>query len=226
MVVSLGGSVLVPGERDPQYIKSLAETILQLSRTYQIFLVAGGGRLARYYIETGRSLGMDERSLDAMGIAVTRLNARLLIQALGSQVAPLVPRDYEEAKEAGEEYDIVVMGGQRVSITTDAVAAELADAVGAVRLVNATVVDGVYTADPETDPGASRIEKMSYDDLIRIAGEPTSLAGPSMVFDPFAARLVKESRIPLHIVQGRDLEALTAAIAGGTHVGTTVGDEP
>ncbi len=115
------------------------------------------------------------------------------------------------------------MGGQRVSITTDGVAAELADAVGASRLVNATVVDGVYTSDPKTNPGASRIEKISYDDLIRIAGEPTGLAGPSMVFDPYAARLVKESRIPLCVVQGRNISALKAAIAGRKFSGTTVG---
>ncbi len=215
--------MLVPGEGDPEYIKSLAKALVQLSRTHQIFVVAGGGRLARYYIETGRSLGMDERSLDALGISVTRLNARLLIQALGGKAAPSVPEDYEEAERAAGKYDIVVMGGQRVSITTDGVAAELADAVGASRLVNATVVDGVYTSDPKTNPGASRIEKISYDDLIRIAGEPTGLAGPSMVFDPYAARLVKESRIPLCVVQGRDINALKAAIAGRKFSGTTVG---
>lgn len=223
MVVSLGGSVLVPGEGDPKYIKSLAQALIQLSRTYQIFLVTGGGRLARYYIETGRSLGMDERSLDELGIAITRLNARLLIQALGGRAAPSVPEDYTEAERAASEYDIVVMGGQRVSITTDGVAAELADAIGASRLVNATVVDGVYTSDPKTNPGASRIEKITYDELIRIAGEPTGLAGPSMVFDPYAARLVKESRIPLYVVQGRDISALKAAIGGREFSGTIVG---
>ncbi len=225
MVVSLGGSVLVPGERDPQYIKSLAKALLEVSRSYQVFVVTGGGRLARYYIETGRALGMDERGLDELGIAITRLNARLIIHAVGSKASPKVPRDYEEASRLAETYDIVVMGGQRVSITTDSVAAELAEAVGASRLVNATIVDGVYTADPRENPEASRINILSYDDLIRLTGEPTGMAGPSMVFDAYAARLVRESRIPVSVVQGRDLESLKAAIRGQDFVGTLIGDD-
>ncbi len=178
--------------------------------------------MARYYIEVGRQLGMDERALDALGILVTRLNAQLLIQALGSKACPEPPEDYDRAKTAAETYDIVVMGGQRVSITTDGVAAELAKAVDASRLVNATSVDGVYTADPREDPTASRFDRMSYEDLIRIAGRPTGRAGPSIVFDPHAAEVIRQARIPVFVVQGRDLKSLEGAITGEKFVGTAI----
>ncbi len=222
VVVSMGGSVLVPGEDDPEYIKSLAELLSQLSANYKLFVVTGGGRLARYYIDVGRALGMDERSLDSLGIAITRLNARLLIQALGTRAFPEPPEEYEDARKAGERYDVVVMGGQRVGITTDGVAAELAEHVSASRLVNATSVDGVYTADPSVDPSATRVERMDYDALIRIAGRPTEMAGPSMVFDPYAARVVKRLGISVYVVQGRDLKSLEGAISDGDFSGTII----
>ncbi len=114
------------------------------------------------------------------------------------------------------------MGGQRVSITTDGVAAELAEAVGASRLVNATSVDGVYTADPRADPTATRFERMSYEDLMQIAGRPTGKAGPSIVIDPHAAGVIRRARIPVYVVQGRDLKSLEGAITGGEFVGTII----
>ncbi|MFQ5552913.1 MAG: UMP kinase [Thermoplasmata archaeon] len=223
VVISLGGSILVPGEGDAEYLQTLAALLNRLAGERQLFLVTGGGRPARTYIETGRTLGLDERALDGMGIAVTRLNARLLIQALGPKASPEVAEGHEEAEEAAEAYPMVVMGGVRVSLTTDGVAAELAERVHAHRLVNATSVDGVYTTDPLRDPGATRIDRMSYEELAEIAGEPTGLAGPSMVFDPYATRVVKRAAIPLFVVHGRDLASLEGAIVGGEFVGTSIG---
>lgn len=224
VVLSLGGSVLVPGEDDPAYLQSLGALLGRLADRHRLLAVAGGGRLARYYIESGRALGMDERALDELGIAVTRLNARLLIQAVGPRACPRVPETYEEAQTAAETHDVVVMGGQRVGLTTDGVAAELARAVGARRIVNATSVEGVFTADPRDDPKARRLDRLSYAELQRIAGEPTGLAGPSMVFDPYAARVVREAGIRLAVVHGRDLASLEGAIVGTPFVGTLIGD--
>lgn len=223
VVISLGGSVLVPGEGDAEYLQTLAALLTRLADERSLFLVTGGGRPARSYIEVGRDLGLDERGLDEMGIVITRLNARLVIQALGPKASPLVAESYEEAEEAGKRHPLVVMGGVRVSLTTDGVAAELAEHLQADRIVNATSVDGVYTTDPHRDPHATRIDRMSYDELAAIAGEPTGLAGPSMVFDPYATRVVRRAAIPLYVVHGRDLASLEGAVVGGAFVGTSVG---
>ena len=82
VVVSLGGSVLVPGDDDARYLAELAALLRDTSRHVRLFIVTGGGRTARYYIETGRALGIPERTLDEFGIAATRLNARLLAASL------------------------------------------------------------------------------------------------------------------------------------------------
>ena len=115
------------------------------------------------------------------------------------------------------------MGGTTPGHTTDLVAAQLARAVRARRLVNATSVDGVYDADPRTHPGARRYDALGYDDLIRLAGPGHARAGPSIVFDPQAARLVARARLPLAVVDGRDLESLRNAIHGRRFRGTKVG---
>jgi uridylate kinase len=185
--------------------------------------VTGGGRTARAYIEVGRALGAPEPYLDRLGIKITRLNARLLIAALGGRSPDALPHTVEEAVAAGESSRLVVMGGTTPGHTTDTVAAELAEAAGAARLVNATSVDGVYSADPLKDATAKRFDRMTHEELVRISGRVHAKAGPSIVFDPKAARIVAKARIPVSVVGGRDLAAVRNAVVGKPFRGTQVG---
>src|SRR5439155_1224780 len=97
VVVSLGGSVLVPGDDDARYLRDLAALLMDVSARVKLFVVTGGGRIARYYIETGRALGIGEPTLDEFGIAVTRLNARLLAAALAGRANREPAKTYAEA---------------------------------------------------------------------------------------------------------------------------------
>jgi uridylate kinase len=220
VVLSLGGSVLITD--DVAYIKELADMLLQVSTKRKLLIVTGGGRVARYYIRSARALGAPETLLDEMGIAVTRLNARLLSVALGEQSTSVVPVDYDEAVTASQSHDIVVMGGVTPGITTDAVSALLAEHAHARLLVNATSVDGAYTADPKLDPSAKRIPKMSYDELVSLVSGTPSGAGPNIVFDPVGSDVVRRAGIILSIVDGRDIPNLRAALLGEEFHGTVV----
>lgn len=224
VVVSLGGSVLVPGEDDAAFLRALASLLRGVSRTVRLFAVTGGGRIARYYIETGRELRIPEARLDELGIGVTRMNARLLGAALKGVANREPATTYAEASRLATRHPIVLMAGTRPGHTTDRVSASLARFVGADRIVNATSVDGVYTADPRKDPGARRLDRIGFEELVRLSGEGHRAAGPSMVFDPVAARVLERDRIPLAVVRGRDLEALEAAILGKPFRGTLVSD--
>lgn len=224
VVVSLGGSVLVPGEEDARYLRDLASLLANVSRKVRLFAVTGGGRVARYYIETGRELGIPERRLDELGIGITRMNARLLGAALKGRANREPATSYAAAARLARRYAVVLMAGTRPGHTTDRVSASLARFVGAARIVNATSVDGVYTADPRKDPKARRLERISFEELMRLTGEGHRAAGPSMVFDPVAARVLARDRIPLSVVRGRDLESLESAILGRTFRGTLVSD--
>jgi uridylate kinase len=224
VVVSLGGSVLVPGDDDARHLRNLAALLRDVSAHVKLFVVTGGGRIARYYIETGRALGIRERTLDEFGIAVTRLNARLLAAALagGANLEPATT--YAEAVKLARSHPIVLMAGTRPGHTTDLVAASLARFIHAARIVNATSVDGVYTADPRKDPKARLRDRMTFAELVRLAGRGHPAAGPSIVFDPVAARVVARDRRPLSVVRGRNARALRSAILGEPFHGTLVAD--
>jgi uridylate kinase len=223
VVLSLGGSVLVRDDDSSEYIGALAKALRQTSGKIKLYVVTGGGRIARFYIRTGRQLGAEESYLDKMGIEATRLNARLLVAAIGDMACPEPPRDYDEAAMAGEKHSIIVMGGVAPGITTDAVSAFLAERVGASRLVNATSVDGAYTADPKKDPGATRIPRMSHEELVDLVIGTPAGAGPNVVFDPTGAKVLARTGISLAIVDGTDIGNLVAALEGNEFHGTSVG---
>ena len=224
VVVSFGGSVLVPAEDDARHLRDLARLLRDLSARVKLFVVTGGGRIARYYIETGRTLGIGERTLDEFGIAVTRLNARLLAGALDGRANREPATSYSQAAKLARRFPIVLMAGTRPGHTTDRVSASLARFVHAARIVNATSVAGVFTADPNKDPNARLLKRIRFEDLVRLAGSGHSAAGPSIVFDPVAAQLLVRDRTPLSVVHGRDREALRAAILGEPFHGTLVAD--
>src|SRR2546422_2068723 len=118
VVVSVGGSVLVPGDDDARYLRDLAALLMDVSVRVKLFVVTGGGRIARYYIETGRALGIGEPTLDEFGIAVTRLNARLLAAALAGRANREPAKTYAEAAKLARRHPIVVMAGPRPGPTT------------------------------------------------------------------------------------------------------------
>ncbi len=223
VVLSLGGSVLVRDEGDTSYIRRVAKILIGVSAKQRLFVVTGGGRIARQYIKAGRDLGADESYLDELGIDVTRLNARLLITALGSRANHYPPKTYDEAVHAGKEHSIVVMGGVSPGITTDAVAALLAERVKAKLVVNATATDGVYTDDPKKNSEAKRIPTMTHKELVALLDPSPASAGPSHIFDSVGARVLERSRISLAVVDGNDLPNLRDALEGKKFKGTLVG---
>jgi uridylate kinase len=224
IVLSLGGSVLVPS-LESHNIAAYAAAIKEIGKKAQIFVVIGGGGEARRYISVARSLGIDNASADELGIAVTRINASLLAGALGDAAFPGVAENYQEAKMRGESGKIVVMGGVTPAQTTDAVSAVLAESVGADVLINATSVDGIYSADPKKDPNARRFERMTPADLLEIVIRDRLDAGSNTVFDLVAAKVVQRSSIPLVVLDGRDPENLKNAVFSGKFTGSIVSKE-
>ncbi len=220
VVVSIGGSILVPGENDAEFIGKLAKMLKEVSEKVQIAVVCGGGKTARYYAGIARDLGGDTYAQDILGIAATRMNAQLLYLALGS-MPDSVTADPEETAKASEPGKIVVMGGTVPGHTTDAVSAMVASALKADRIVNATSVDAVYTDDPRKNPDAKKIVNMTIDELGEIVYKEHG-ASKSSVFDPLGVKLAKENRIDILMADGRNLEELRKAILGQPFSGTTV----
>ena len=223
IVISLGGSVLVPS-LESHRVAEYAAVLKAIASRAEVYVVVGGGGEARRYIAAARKMGISEAYCDDLGIQVTRLNASLLIGALGDAAAPVIPEDYRAALALKSPGKILVMGGVTPAQTTDAVAAVLSEFVGADVMVNATAVDGIYSADPKKDPSATRYARLSPGELIDIILREPMAAGSNTVIDAVAARVVQRSGIPLIVLDGRDPENFKAAVLTGTYTGTLVSE--
>jgi uridylate kinase len=221
VVISLGGSILIPSLED-HTIKDYVPVLRKIAKKCRLYVVVGGGGEARRYIGIMRELGIDEGTSDEIGILITRLNATILIAALGEDAYPKAAESHAEAKKFAETGKIVVMGGITPGQTTDAVAAVLAERVGAAVFINATSVDGIYSSDPKKDPDATRFDSLTPKKLLEIVGSTALGAGSNNVLDIVAARVVERSNIPLVVLDGRDPKNLLNAVLRGKYRGTVV----
>lgn len=220
VVVSIGGSILIPGNDDSRYILKLASMLKDISKEVQIVIVCGGGRIARYYADIGKNIGGSTYQLDKIGIGVTRLNAQLLSLAFGDMLDH-ISTTIEETANMSLPGKITIMGGTEPGHTTDAVASMVAKIIGANRIVNATSIDGVYTSDPHKNKNATKIKSMTIDELKDIVYKEHS-ASRSSVFDPLGVLLAKKNHIDIFIVDGRNIEEIRSAILGRGIMGTFV----
>lgn len=222
VVISIGGSVLAPDLRHERVNEHAAVVETLADEGIDVGTVVGGGGVAREYIRTGRELGANEIELDDIGISVTRLNARLLISALGDIAAPSPAEDYETAGEAMRRGDVTVMGGVVAGQTTDAVAAALAEYVDADLLVYATSVPGVFNADPKEDETAERFDQITPGDLVDVIADIEMAAGANAPVDLLAAKLIERSHMRTIVLDGTDPKRIERAVLDGEHEGTDI----
>ncbi|AAV47880.1 UMP kinase [Haloarcula sp. NS06] len=222
VVVSIGGSVLAP-DLDADRVADYADAIQSLdAQGHTLGTVVGGGPTARDYIGSARDLGANEIELDQLGIAVTRLNGRLLIAALDDRAAPTPAESYDEGREAIRRGDIPVLGGIVAAQTTDAVAAAFAEYVGADLLVYATSVPGVYNADPNEDDDATRFDELGADELVDVIADIEMDAGSSAPVDLLAAKIIQRSGIRTMVLDGTDPERVVRAVEDGEFDGSEI----
>jgi uridylate kinase len=224
VVISLGGSILIP-KLEENKIREYIPVLEAIAAKHRLFVVVGGGGGARLYIDAARKLGLDEGTSDEIGILVTRLNATLLIAALGDLAYPKVAESHAEAKKFGEAKKIVIMGGITPGQTTDAVAAVLAERVQADVFINVTSVPGVFDKDPKKHRDAHHFPSLTPEQLLDIISKIGLTAGSHAPLDIIATRIVERSHIPLVVLDGTTPTNLSGAILTGKFEGTVVSDK-
>ncbi len=214
---------MVPGEPDVDYIKRVAALLRKHANKYKFAIVTGGGAAARLYARAMKKIVNNEFLADQAAIMSTWQNAYLILAVLHDRAYKTLPKTFDEAAQALETNDFVVMGGTLPGITTDSDAVLLAERVGSRRVVNVSNVDAIYTANPRKNKGARKISRMSVDALVAMAAEnDTRKAGENFVFDMLACKLLARSGIEAHFVSGKNLKDLENAILGKRHGGTVV----
>ena len=211
VVIKISGRVF--GDDATGELRKYADMLLDISGQVQPVVVAGGGKVARHYINIARSFGSDEASLDIMGIEVSRLNARLLIAALGDNAYPAVPADLEQVSKAAAGGKIVVTGGLHPGQSTNATAALIAEKVKAKKFLNSTDVDGIYDSDPNKNKGAKLFREITVKKCLELLGSENSAAGAYDLMDVVALKVIERSKIPTVVLRA-DPATIKNAIAG------------
>ncbi|MFZ0441609.1 MAG: UMP kinase [Methanobacterium sp.] len=219
IVITIGGSIII---KDHNYKKFMdyAEVLRDLTDEHEIFVVVGGGKTARDYIGIARDLGVSEAMCDEVGIEVTRLNAKLLIAALGEYAFPEVPQNFREALQFASSNKIIVMGGTEPAHSTDAVGSILAEFVGAELLINATSVDGLYNKDPNKYSDAEMFKEVKPSKMMDLMSTKDIKAGTYEFFDKTAIQIIKRSSIKTVILNGGNANNIKTAING--RIGTII----
>ncbi|WP_406534850.1 UMP kinase [Methanobrevibacter sp.] len=223
IVVAIGGSILLK-EYDSKKFQEYSAILKDLTKEHEIFVVVGGGKPARQYISVVRDLGAGEAQCDDIGIEVTRINAKLMLSALGDAAYQRVPHNFQEALEFSATGKIVVMGGTEPAHSTDAVSAILAEYVQADKLINLTSVDGMYTKDPNKFDDAELVPEITATDLLAFLSDKDVKAGTYEFFDTTAVQMIKRSDLETVITNGFEPENLIKAV-NGEPIGTRIINE-
>ncbi|EDY34817.1 uridylate kinase, putative [Aciduliprofundum boonei T469] len=218
-VISLGGSIVCGDNIDFNYIFSFRKFLEEQSKNDKIFLVVGGGKIARDYISMASKLGMNEFLQDRIGIMASRINASLF---LGNYSYPKVADSVEEAVIASGSYPVVLMGGTEPGHTTDAVSLLIAERIGERRVINMTSVGGVYDKDPRKYKDAKIIRRMSYREAQEMFLSRDMDAGLNLPFDLVSIKIAERSKIEICIM-GKSIEDLKKAMLNGECKGTIIG---
>lgn len=223
IVIAIGGSILLK-EYDYQKFQEYSEILKSLSNEHELFVVVGGGKPARDYISVIRDLNGGEAQCDDIGIEVTRINAKLLLTALGDYAYQRVPHNFQEALEFSASGKIIVMGGTEPAHSTDAVSAILAEYIHADKLINLTSVDGMYNKDPNKYEDAELIKEITASEMMDFISGKDIKAGTYEFFDMTAIQMIKRSSIETVIANGYTPENLTKVI-NGEDIGTKIINE-
>jgi uridylate kinase len=227
IVMKLSGSIFnITNANAMESIRRYAEMLLEISNTFQPIVVTGGGKIARHYINIARSLGTDEANLDIIGIEVSRLNAKLLISALGEQVYSKIPKNLEEVAIAAASGQIVIAGGLHPGQSTNATSALIAETVKASKFLNATDVDGIYDSDPRKNRDAKLFERITIKECMEILRNESSMAGKYELIDIVALKVIERSRIPTWVLRSTINNIKHALNNDSKYIGTEIVVEP
>ena len=219
IVIKLSGSIFNQ-DTNHDSIKNYAQMLIDISNNVQPIVIAGGGKIARHYIDLARSLGSDEANLDIIGIEVSRLNAKLLIAALDDQAYSQVPKNLEEVAIAVASGKIVIAGGLHPGQSTNATSALIAESSKASGFVNSTDVDGIYDSDPNVNPNAKLFKEITVNECIEILRAERTMAGTYDLMDIIALKVIERSKIPTLVIRS-DVGNIRDAI-DGKDIGTKI----
>lgn len=228
ILLKLSGESLM-GEQgygiDVKRLNEYAEQIKEaVASGVQIGIVIGGGNIFRGLSGAGK--GFDRVKGDQMGMCATVINSLALSSALGAigvknRVLTAIRMEpigefYNKwiAIEAMEQGEVVIMSGGTGNpyFTTDTGSSLRGIEIEADVMLKGTRVDGIYTADPEKDPTATKFDDITYDEVI---------SRGLKVMDITATAMCRENKLPIYVFN-MDKVGNLKRVLDGEEIGTFV----
>jgi uridylate kinase len=205
IVISLGGSLIIPDNIDVDFLKDFKKLILSHTEKGKKFvIITGGGKICRRYQDVAREISNPtDAELDMLGIRALNLNAEL-VRIL-----------FRECK------GIEIYGAEKPGNSTDFVAVSLAKKNNANIVINLSNTDYVYDSDPKTNPNAKKFEQISWPEYRKLIPKDWN-PGLNSPFDPIASELAEKEGMEVVIMNGKPIDNLAKYLNGEKFLGTTI----
>jgi len=221
IVVSVGGSLIVPDAINTTFLKKLNTFVRdQIENGKQFVIIAGGGKVCRRYQDAARKVtSLQNEDLDWLGIHATRINGHLLRTIFHDIAHPALIKNPN--KKLSDEHSVHIAAGWKPGWSTDYVAVRIAKKIGATKLVNLSNIDYVFDKDPNKHKDAKKIKETdwtSFRELLPTEWDP----GLSSPFDPIAAKDAQKNDIEVAVINGAKLKQMEKYLSGEKFAGTLI----
>ena len=222
IVLSLGGSLIIPDEVNYAFLRKFKQTITRHSKKHKFLIICGGGSIARKYIYALKKEGLNERFQSFSGISATRMNARFMNYFFGIDPEYGIPHTKKTLEAYTKKRDIIFLGALEYmpKQTSDSTASEVAEHFKTV-FINLTDVPGLYDKNPKEFGNAKLIPRISWKDFFMLANRGKYRPGQHFVLDQTAAGTIMRHKIPTYIL-GKDMNQLDNVLAGKKFIGTLI----
>jgi len=225
VVISLGGSLIVPEKINVSLLEELRRILLKNTKKYKFAVVCGGGSVARTYIKGLEQEKTREKQYFQclLGISVTRTNARFMTYFFGRDANQGMPHDMKDIENLLKRNDIVFCGALRYGKheTSDGTAAKLAHHFNT-DFINLTNVNGLHDKNPKKFRNAKFISEISHKDFYKMAKKIEFKPGQHFILDQKAAKIIKKHKT-ITFILGPELKNLDNLLNGKHFVGTIIG---
>jgi len=224
IVLSLGGSTIIPDQVDHLFLKKFKRIILNNTNNYKFIIVCGGGSIARKYIYVLKQEKVNPLLQSFAGISATRMNARFMSYFFNKNPEIGIPHTLETLEKYLRKEDIVFCGAleYKPTQTSDSTAATIAMHFKT-EFINLTNVQGLYDKNPSEYKNVKFIPKITWKEFYEIAIRTKFSPGQHFVLDQTAAKIIMKHRIPTYIL-GKKLKELENFLKRKKFRGTTIKD--
>jgi len=231
ILLKLSGEAFLGSEPlglDLDVVRSIASELAEVHALgVELAVVIGGGNIFRGALDSGTTI--ERTTGDYMGMVATIINALALQSALEKEGVPTRVQSAISISQVAEPYIrrrairhlekgrvvIFAAGTGNPFFTTDTAAALRAMEIGAGILMKATKVDGVYTADPQADPAAVKLDRVTYREVLDRGLKVMDATAIALCMDNDMSIMVFNLRTSGNMIRAVTGEAVGTRVTGG-----------